>query len=118
MDGYALSSKATKHASAETPISFPVGGLIAAGSQPVLNVAETDDQLLSCVKIMTGARFPHASETGDVELDCCVKFEDVRGPGMQRLGVFPRISAASIDCFAGTPVILSMISGVYSMTSF
>lgn len=78
MDGYSLSSKATKHASVQSPISFPVGGLIAAGKEPVLNAAGAEGHLLSCVEIMTGARFPDAAETGDVDFDCCVKFEDVK----------------------------------------
>lgn len=35
MDGYALSSKATKNASADNLILFPVRGVIAAGREPV-----------------------------------------------------------------------------------
>ena len=78
MDGYALSSKATKNASADNPILFPVRGVIAAGREPVSRATCTECQPLSCVEIMTGARFPDIQGTSGVEYDCCVKFEDVQ----------------------------------------
>ncbi|EPS27521.1 hypothetical protein PDE_02464 [Penicillium oxalicum 114-2] len=77
MDGYALSSKVTDQASSQDPIALPVMGLIAAGKDPIFTTPLSDQQPLFCLEIMTGARFPDSQLTTGVELDSCVKFEDV-----------------------------------------
>lgn len=78
MDGYAVSSDATRRASPESPVIFQIRGTVAAGDDPSLPLPtctyNCDDGVEPCVKIMTGARFP-TSATGNM-LDACVKIED------------------------------------------
>ncbi|KAB8211495.1 MoeA, N-terminal and linker domain-containing protein [Aspergillus parasiticus] len=74
MDGYALSSAATKDATVEYPRTFEVKGITAAGDEPFMEV-EHDGTIPPCVEIMTGAPFPKTVEQED--FDCCVRYEDV-----------------------------------------
>ncbi|PKS10756.1 hypothetical protein jhhlp_002513 [Lomentospora prolificans] len=77
MDGYALRSEATKHASPQHPVIFEVQQTIAAGDDPFLEEWDSgiEDDVEPCVEIMTGGRFPD-SGAGEV-LDACVRMEDV-----------------------------------------
>ncbi|KAJ1716363.1 molybdenum cofactor biosynthesis protein (MoeA) [Aspergillus flavus] len=74
MDGYALSSAATKDATVEYPRTFEVKGITAAGDEPFTEVKH-DGPIPPCVEIMTGAPFPKTVEQED--FDCCVRYEDV-----------------------------------------
>ena len=75
MDGYALSSEATKNVSVECPAMFSVRGTIAAGDEPLQVSGEPDSKgVYPCVEIMTGARFPDSS--AGMPFDCCVRHED------------------------------------------
>ncbi|KAE8327548.1 MoeA, N-terminal and linker domain-containing protein [Aspergillus sergii] len=74
MDGYTLSSAATKDATVEYPRTFEVKGITAAGDGPFTEV-EHDGIIPPCVEIMTGAPFPNTVEQED--FDCCVRYEDV-----------------------------------------
>ncbi|KAF7713007.1 Uncharacterized protein PECH_007243 [Penicillium ucsense] len=77
MDGYAVCSQVTQLASPQNPIIIPVVGVIAAGKQSILTDPLPGPRSPFCVEIMTGARFPDPQTTVGVELDACVKFEDV-----------------------------------------
>jgi molybdopterin molybdotransferase len=81
MDGYAIRSAATLHASPEHPVSFRIKGMIAAGkglqlfSDVERNSPDGDLAVEPCLEIMTGARFPTVGPYE--ELDACVRVEDV-----------------------------------------
>lgn len=78
MDGYAVCSAFTAHASASRRIKFRVIGTIAAGDQCWRTAQDNDmhakDSTPICVEIMTGAPFPERTHP---HLDCVVKVEDV-----------------------------------------
>lgn len=74
MDGYAVPSEATTHASDDHPIIFRVEGTIAAGDNPIELANDVKDGAFSCAEIMTGALFP-VSSSGK-PFDACVKIED------------------------------------------
>lgn len=75
MDGYALSSEATRGASVESPVVFRVKGTMAAGDGPISISGEPDAKgVYPCVKIMTGACFPDCA--AGKSFDCCVRLED------------------------------------------
>ncbi|KAK2738986.1 hypothetical protein FQN55_009642 [Onygenales sp. PD_40] len=76
MDGYALSSEATKNASDQTPVVFSVKATIAAGDEPPDISGEPEGGVYPCVEIMTGARFPNSPSVES--FDCCVRVEDTR----------------------------------------
>ncbi|KAJ9618739.1 hypothetical protein H2203_008943 [Taxawa tesnikishii (nom. ined.)] len=77
MDGYAIHSAATANASFEKPVTFRVMGTAAAGD-PLVTISSNRDEngTEPCVEIMTGSRFPTASE-GEQSFDAVVKVEDV-----------------------------------------
>lgn len=78
MDGYAISSAATRDATPESPLIFHVKGAIAAGDEPKSwTTRSVDDGGIAgaCIEIMTGARFPEPGP-GEEELDACIKMED------------------------------------------
>ncbi|TLD32925.1 hypothetical protein PspLS_00919, partial [Pyricularia sp. CBS 133598] len=80
MDGYAISSAATRSATPECPLIFRVKGAIAAGDEPKSWPSHPVDDCRiagTCIEIMTGARFPEPGP-GEEELDACVKMEDIR----------------------------------------
>ncbi|CAG8107366.1 unnamed protein product [Penicillium nalgiovense] len=85
MDGYALDSGVTLHASPHNPILFHVEGLVAAGNDP-FPASHTTGHVYPCVEIMTGGRFPTRVGPDNVRLDCCVKFEDVEKVSESRMG--------------------------------
>lgn len=88
MDGYALSSEATREASIENPVMFIIKGTIAAGDYPIELANQPEDGAFPCVEIMTGARFPSTTST---PFDACVKIEDTTGfdPFDTRSGLKP-----------------------------
>ncbi|KAH8426192.1 molybdopterin molybdotransferase MoeA [Aspergillus melleus] len=75
MDGYALSSAATRFASGDIPAVFHICGAIAAGEEPLSIGPDADSDIPPCVEIMTGAPFPQS--TPSMQFDCCVRLEDV-----------------------------------------
>ncbi|TLS23722.1 uncharacterized protein PpBr36_06400 [Pyricularia pennisetigena] len=78
MDGYAISSAATRNATPESPVIFRVMGTIAAGDEPKSWASHSIDDCgiaETCIEIMTGARFPEPGPGGE-ELDACIKMED------------------------------------------
>ncbi|KAJ0418618.1 MoaB/Mog domain-containing protein [Aspergillus carlsbadensis] len=78
MDGFALSSVATKATSPDSPVTFEVLGTTTAGDQPHSHstlLDESGDGTPPCIEIMTGAPFP-VGPGGD-QFDCCVPIEDV-----------------------------------------
>ncbi|RYP61298.1 hypothetical protein DL771_010175 [Monosporascus sp. 5C6A] len=77
MDGFAISSAHTLHASPETPASFRVRGIIAAGEEPPVIPDGVVEDIPLAVEIMTGAKFP-TGETPGGPFDACVKYEDAR----------------------------------------
>ena len=78
MDGYAVCSTLTVHATRIQPLRFRVVGTIAAGDQDVRQAenygTEKQDSSPVCVEIMTGAAFPQNTHPN---LDAVVKLEDV-----------------------------------------
>ncbi|RYO74056.1 hypothetical protein DL766_006347 [Monosporascus sp. MC13-8B] len=77
MDGFAISSARTLYASPETPASFRVRGIVAAGEEPPTIRGGIAEDYPSAVEIMTGAKFPAHEAPGET-LDACVKYEDTR----------------------------------------
>ncbi|RAL09415.1 molybdopterin molybdotransferase MoeA [Aspergillus homomorphus CBS 101889] len=75
MDGYALSSAATRSAASDSPAIFRVCGTIAAGEEPLYLEEDAVSDIQPCVEIMTGAPFPQS--TRNQAFDCCVRLEDV-----------------------------------------
>ncbi|KAK5105736.1 hypothetical protein LTR62_002324 [Meristemomyces frigidus] len=96
MDGYAVQSASTLHASPETPFVMRVEGIVAAGDSSVKTFGNqnctskrrrTDGEWMDshgeftpCVEIMTGARFPALYVEGGTtwNFDACVRLEDVQ----------------------------------------
>ncbi|RYP20842.1 hypothetical protein DL765_002576 [Monosporascus sp. GIB2] len=75
MDGFAIPSARTLYASPETPASFRVRGIVAAGEEPPTIRGCITDDFPPAVEIMTGAKFP-AHEAPGESFDACVKYED------------------------------------------
>lgn len=74
MDGYALSSQETWHASPSNPILFRVKGTMAAGDRPIAVSDNFRGVCAPCTEIMTGAQFPKPTE--GQPFDACVRIED------------------------------------------
>lgn len=66
MDGYALRSEETRHASAEHPVTFRVVGMITAGAKEIPNCGAGE-----AVRIMTGGKVPTGA-------DCVIRQEAVQ----------------------------------------
>lgn len=81
MDGFAIRSAGTDHASSETPAIFQVSAVAAAGHVPTNLSAATSEVRQyhePCAQIMTGARVPELELNGDrFSFDSIVKVEDV-----------------------------------------
>ncbi|CRK34307.1 hypothetical protein BN1708_006323 [Verticillium longisporum] len=75
MDGYAVPSSATRHASIDHPVVLEVRGTIAAGDDPERRESHIDSSTLPCLEIMTGGVFPTKRISGH-ELDACIKIEE------------------------------------------
>ncbi|KAL0934814.1 molybdopterin biosynthesis protein [Colletotrichum truncatum] len=76
MDGYAVCSEATTHASPENPLILQVRGSIAAGDEPVvLNKEVFHGFAEPCLEIMTGGIFPNVADSKR-QFDACVRIED------------------------------------------
>ncbi|KAL4802435.1 MoeA, N-terminal and linker domain-containing protein [Aspergillus unguis] len=71
MDGFALSSVHTEHATPENPVTFRVTGTTTAGDRPH-SAPDLQDGIPHCVEIMTGAPFPLRGT-----FDCCVPVEEI-----------------------------------------
>jgi molybdopterin molybdotransferase len=77
MDGFAMCSSLTAHASSENPIRFRVVDFVAAGDSISPHAARGVPKLgpdQVCVEIMTGARFPESTHP---EIDAVIKIEDI-----------------------------------------
>lgn len=70
MDGFALCAERTRGASPDSPISFPVVGLVSAGEWS--KSSQLKNELLGAIEIMTGAFLP------SLNYDAVVKIEDVK----------------------------------------
>ncbi|RFU79341.1 molybdopterin biosynthesis [Trichoderma arundinaceum] len=76
MDGFAVSSLATKDASLTHPVQFRVIGTITPGSGCLDDSGIAAYGMEPCAEIMTGGRFPdRAGPLG--QLDACVRVEDI-----------------------------------------
>ena len=84
MDGYAVISSETRHATQEAPVRIPVTGCLAAGEAFVRATAGSGSG--SCIEIMTGAGIPEGP------YDAVVKMEEVE-PDMDPAG---RVSAITL----------------------
>lgn len=73
MDGFAVNSMATSPASEDFPVISKVRAVMAAGSLPVMVSSISENGMVPCVEIMTGAQFPQ-SLSGE-EFDACVPIE-------------------------------------------
>jgi molybdopterin molybdotransferase len=74
MDGFAVSSALTHHASLSNPVIICPMGTIAAGDAPLGASSESKYDVVPCIEIMTGAPFPES--TSSLPFDACIRIED------------------------------------------